>query len=75
MTLRRLRPTKETKVAEAISDLVNDLTLDLDQVGIYLASNNNITYNRVSLILEAARYEREEKERRLSEVNNDNYLF
>lgn len=72
MTLRRLRPTKETKVAQAISDLVNDLSLDLDQVGIYLATNSSITYNRVMTIFEAARYDKEEK---LHEVNDDNYLF
>lgn len=69
---RRLRPTKETRVAQAISDLVNDLTLDLDQVGIYLASNSHITYNRVMVIIEAAREERADKKEAL---NIDNYLF
>lgn len=69
---RRLRPTKETKVAQAISDLVNDLTLDLDQVGIYLASNNFITYNRVMIIIEAAKEERADKK---EAMNFDNYLF
>jgi hypothetical protein len=72
MTRRRLRPTKETKVAQAISDLVNDLTLDLDQVGIYLASNSHITYNRVMVIIEAAKEERADKKEAL---NIDNYLF
>lgn len=69
---RRLRPTKETKVAQTISDLVNDLTLDLDQVGIYLASNSSVTYNRVMEIFEAARFDKEE---RYHEVTDDNYLF
>ena len=68
----KLRPTKELKVANTISTLVNDLTLDLDQVGLYLATNNNITYRRIIEIAEAARYEKEE----LWKDNQDaNYLF
>lgn len=70
--MRRIHNTKELKVANKISDLVNDLTLDLDQVGIYLATNNGITYRRVMEIAEAAQWEKEE---RYQEVNDDNYLF
>lgn len=72
MTLRRLRPTKETRVAQTLSDLVNDLALDLDQVGIYLAQSNPITYNRVMVILEMAKFEREDQK---EDINIDNYLF
>ena len=68
----KLRPTKELKVANTISTLVNDLTLDLDQVGIYLATNNNITYRRILEVAEAARYE---KEQLWKEVEDANYLF
>lgn len=68
----RIHQTKELKVATKISDLVNDLTLDLDQVGIYLATNSAITYRRVLEIAEAAQYEKEE---RYHEVTDDNYLF
>jgi hypothetical protein len=68
----KLRPTKELKVATTISTLVNDLTLDLDQVGIYLATNNNITYRRIIEIVEAARYEKEQLWR---ENEDANYLF
>jgi hypothetical protein len=70
--MRRTYQTKELKVATKISDLVNDLTLDLDQVGIYLATNSNITYRRVIEIAEAAQYQREE---RYLEDTDDNYLF
>lgn len=70
--MRRIEQTKELKVATKISDLVNDLTLDLDQVGIYLATNSAITYRRVMEIAEAAQYEKEE---RYQEVTDDNYLF
>jgi hypothetical protein len=70
--MRKLHQTKELKVATKISDLVNDLTLDLDQVGVYLATNNAITYRRVMDIAEAAQWEKEE---RYHEVTDDNYLF
>jgi hypothetical protein len=66
------RPTKELKVANTISTLVNDLTLDLDQVGSYLATNNNITYRRIIEIAEAARYEKEEQ---WKDNQDANYLF
>jgi len=68
----RIHQTKELKVATKISDLVNDLTLDLDQVGIYLATNSAVTYRRVLEIAEAAQWEKEE---RYHEVTDDNYLF
>lgn len=63
------KQTKELRVANKISEMVNDLTLDLDQVGIYLASGNGISYRRMLEIAEAARYEREERS------HDDNYLF
>jgi hypothetical protein len=47
------------KVAVKIGNLVNDLTLDLDQVGNYIARDNAITYRRVIEVAEAAKYERE----------------
>lgn len=68
----RIRQTKELKVATKISDLVNDLTLDLDQVGVYLATNNSITYRRLVEIIEAAQWEKEE---RYKEIEDGNYLF
>jgi hypothetical protein len=68
----KLRPTPELKVATKISDLVNDLTLDLDQVGAYLATNNAVTYRRIMEIAEAAKWDREERHH---EDNDDNYLF
>jgi len=64
-----LRATRELKIAQKISEMVNDLTLDLDQIGVYLATNNNITYNRLMVITESAKYEKEEKE------HSQDYLF
>jgi hypothetical protein len=68
----KLRITPELKVARQMSHLVNDLTLDLDQIGIYLATNNSITYRRLMEIAEAAKWEKED---RLHEDNDDHYLF
>ena len=72
MALGQARSTKELRVAVKISDLVNDLTLDLDQVGIYLATSNAVTYRRVMDIAEAAQWEKEQK---YLEATDDNYLF
>jgi hypothetical protein len=69
MAIRRIENTKELRVAKQISNLVNDLTLDLDQVGLYLAGNHSVTYRRILEIAEAARWEKEQRE------NDDNYLF
>ena len=68
----KLRPTPELRVAKQISHLVNDLTLDLDQIGIYLATNNSITYRRLMEVASAAKWEKED---RLHEENDDHYLF
>lgn len=57
------------KVALKIGNLINDLTLDIEQVGIYLARNSNVTYRRLQEIAEAAKWEKEER------VHDDNYLF
>lgn len=53
------------KVAEKIANLVNDVTLDLDQIGVYIANEPMVTYRRVIEIADSAKYEREE---------NDNYI-
>ena len=50
----------EEKLAERISKLINDLTIDLEQLGIYFARTNNITYRRLQEIAESAKYEKEE---------------
>jgi hypothetical protein len=50
----------EEKLAEKISKLINDLTLDIEQLGIYFARTNNITYRRLQEIAESAKYEKEE---------------
>ena len=53
--------TNELRVAEKISLLVNDVTLDLEQLGIYLASNSPVTFGRLMEIFDAAKLERQAK--------------
>lgn len=54
--------TKEGKTAEKMAGLVNDLTLDLEMVGIYLAdSTPSVLYNRLYEVFESARTQKEYK--------------
>jgi hypothetical protein len=54
--------SKNEKVAEQLTVLVNDVTLDLDQIGEYIAHRaSNVSYRRLIEIAETAKYEREEK--------------
>jgi hypothetical protein len=52
--------TNEEKAAKKIATVINDITLDLDFVGMYLArSEPTISYNRLMLIAESAEFEKE----------------
>ena len=69
--MRRIQ-TAEEKAAKKLSTLVNDITLDLDEVGIYLARlAPTISYNRLMLIAESAEFEKESVDVR----NSHNPLF
>lgn len=57
------RQTPELKVATQIGQSLNDLTLDIEQVGIYLAGEHPTTYRRFQEVAEAAKWQKEEKER------------
>ena len=57
------RKSENEKVADKMATLVNDVTLDLDQVGVYIArTSSNVTYRRLLEVAEAARFEKEEKD-------------
>lgn len=57
---RHEAPTKEEKVAQRISTLVSDFSLDLEAVGFYLAKSiPHIAFTRTLEILESARYNKE----------------
>jgi hypothetical protein len=54
--------TKEGRTAEKMAELVNDLTLNLDMVGIYLADlTSSILYNRLYQVFDSARTQKEYK--------------
>jgi len=56
-----MKKSDEEKVAENVAKMMNDLTLDLDQIGVYLGRIRPATsYRRLEIIMEAAREERED---------------
>lgn len=58
--MRRHRITEEEKVAKKFGDLLSDLRLDLDRVGMYFARiSPTVTYNRLIIMAEAAEAEKE----------------
>lgn len=46
--------TVEEKAANKIANIINDLTIDLDMLGHYIAYHRNVTYNRIMAVVEAA---------------------
>lgn len=55
------RITKEEKVAIKLGETMNDLTLDLDEVGKHLATSKTVLVNRLSLVVESALEEKEDR--------------
>jgi hypothetical protein len=63
MVFMRKLKSREEKVAEKIAQLLDSLTLDLDQVGKYIARFLPTTiYNRLMIIAEAAEWEKKDKD-------------
>jgi hypothetical protein len=63
MVFMRKLKSREEKVAEKIAQLLDSLTLDLDQVGKYIARFLPTTiYNRLLIIAEAAEWEKKEQD-------------
>ena len=57
---RNTTPTKEEKVAQKISTLVSDFSLDLEAVGYYMATAiPYVAFSRSLEILDSARYNKE----------------
>ena len=53
--------TKEGKVARQFAELVNDFTLDIELVGVYLADlTSSVIYNRLFEVFDSARYRKED---------------
>jgi hypothetical protein len=56
----RLPITKEEKIALKLSDIVNDYTLDLEEIGRYFYKvAPRVSYNRIVEIVDVAEMERE----------------
>jgi predicted RNA binding protein with dsRBD fold (UPF0201 family) len=56
--MRKIK-TDEEKVAKALTNLVNDLTLDVEQVGVYLGRESpNVSLRRLTDIMDTANEER-----------------
>lgn len=54
------RMTDEQKAAKALANIVNDLTLDLETVGMYLAQYEaTVLHNRLIVVVESAEYQKE----------------
>lgn len=52
--------TKEGKTAQGFANLVNDLTLDLELVGVYLADlTSAVLYNRLFEVFDSAKFHKE----------------
>lgn len=50
-----MKKSKEEQVAGKIADMLSDLRLDLDQIGIYIARHKpSINYNRLQEIADSA---------------------
>jgi hypothetical protein len=57
---RRLPISKEEKIALKLSDIVNDYTLDLEEIGRYFYKvAPRVSYNRIVEIVDVAEMERE----------------
>lgn len=56
---RRLPKSREEKVAEQIVQLIEPISINLDEVGRNIARMQNVHYNRVLLVAEAAEWEKQ----------------
>lgn len=64
-----MKLTPEDKLAMKMIDQVNNLTLDLDQVGITIAQiSPSVLFNRLEVIIESAREEKEKQYVRYNEL-------
>jgi hypothetical protein len=60
--MRKKIITKEEKVAVQLTNILADLRLDLDMIGIYLVRlSPNVIYNRLITLTDSAQAEKEEQ--------------
>jgi len=64
--------SREEQVAGKMADMLSDLRLDLDQVGIYIARHRpTINYNRLQEIADSAYYEKVNQEHTREELSDN----
>ena len=63
--------SEEEKVAQVIANKLDSVTLNLDEVGRYLAGMPNVYYNRFIVVAEAAEFSKELQ----SASSQKDYLF
>jgi hypothetical protein len=62
VTVARKAQTQEEKVAKKLIETVNDLTLDLEEVGEIIGSTyRNVSINRLVVVAESAEYTKENR--------------
>ena len=59
--MRKHLQTEEEKAAKKIANIVSDVRLDLDEIGIHLAQLPNVSMRRLVEIAESAEHEKESK--------------
>jgi hypothetical protein len=59
--MRKHLTTDEEKAAKKLANIVSDVRLDLDEVGIHLAQLPNVSIRRLVEIADSAEYEKENK--------------
>jgi hypothetical protein len=68
--MRKIR-LQEEKIAKQLAGIVNDITLDLEEVGVHLANNNSaVSVRRLQIITETAQEEKEKQNGRTDFILN-----
>jgi translation initiation factor 2 alpha subunit (eIF-2alpha) len=65
MRRQKMRQSKEQKTANQILELMDSLSIDLEEVGRYLGRQGNLSFNRLMIVIESA----EEEKNRMTELN------
>jgi hypothetical protein len=69
--MRKNKTTNEDRVAKVLSDLLSDIRLDLDMIGLYFGRFARLSiYRRLEHIYETARHHRENNDSRESHYEN-----
>lgn len=59
--MRKHLETKEEKQLKKLLDILSDLRLDLEMFGYYFSHTSDLMYNRLQIIYETAKVEKEKR--------------